>query len=411
MDEGVNSFTFSGRNRLGFQLSNQTFDERTSFTGSRTQVLKQMLEAAGVSQHDMLVMADESDLECTFDSEKTIFEGISEVVKVIDWYMDDQPDGRIVIGDAAFIKDNVATTGIYTFHRGEDVISRYVQRQIDGVYSRVCVRRDGESPLNLFAEIPFFDGWALASHRTFYQNVPDNVDDVTMERILAQYVEEMQYSGITESFEGMLRPWLQVGDIAVVTGGIAARIAGIITEIEHRYGEAGFFTRFTVTSGGVISNPDNESLVATKYVNRLGGANRQRRIMDYVNSGINTLSGTSNTGEAGAVGSIGPKGDPGDDGASAYQIWQSLGNVGSEQDFINSLVVAADPVGTIRLWPMGSAPGGWLMTDGQGISRTTFDQLYTLLGSTYGDGDGTTTFNIPTIADPVTGVSYIIKVQ
>jgi microcystin-dependent protein len=42
-----------------------------------------------------------------------------------------------------------------------------------------------------------------------------------------------------------------------------------------------------------------------------------------------------------------------------------------------------------------SAPTGYLLCDGAAISRTTFSALFALVGTTYGAGDGSTTFNIP----------------
>ena len=58
-----------------------------------------------------------------------------------------------------------------------------------------------------------------------------------------------------------------------------------MTEVKHSFGRKGFYTDFTVASGGKISDPDNPSTVATKYVNRMGGANRQRRMIDYILQG------------------------------------------------------------------------------------------------------------------------------
>lgn len=54
-------------------------------------------------------------------------------------------------------------------------------------------------------------------------------------------------------------------------------------------------------------------------------------------------------------------------------------------------------------------PSGWLACNGQAVSRTTYSQLFALIGTTYGTGDGSTTFNLPTIANVVSGVSYMIK--
>lgn len=42
-----------------------------------------------------------------------------------------------------------------------------------------------------------------------------------------------------------------------------------------------------------------------------------------------------------------------------------------------------------------SAPSGWLLCYGQAVSRTTYSALFSALGTTYGSGDGSTTFNVP----------------
>jgi microcystin-dependent protein len=53
------------------------------------------------------------------------------------------------------------------------------------------------------------------------------------------------------------------------------------------------------------------------------------------------------------------------------------------------------PVGTILTYAGASAPAGWLVCDGSAISRSTFAALYAVVGTTYGAGDGSTTFNVP----------------
>lgn len=52
-------------------------------------------------------------------------------------------------------------------------------------------------------------------------------------------------------------------------------------------------------------------------------------------------------------------------------------------------------VGMICAFAMGSAPNGWLACDGSAISRTTYANLFTAIGTTWGVGDGSTTFNLP----------------
>jgi microcystin-dependent protein len=44
---------------------------------------------------------------------------------------------------------------------------------------------------------------------------------------------------------------------------------------------------------------------------------------------------------------------------------------------------------------MNSAPTGWLATEGTAVSRSTYANLFAAIGTTYGSGDGSTTFNLP----------------
>lgn len=53
------------------------------------------------------------------------------------------------------------------------------------------------------------------------------------------------------------------------------------------------------------------------------------------------------------------------------------------------------PVGTMLEYAGSSAPTGYLMCDGSAVSRTTYASLFNVIGTTYGAGDGSTTFNVP----------------
>lgn len=56
---------------------------------------------------------------------------------------------------------------------------------------------------------------------------------------------------------------------------------------------------------------------------------------------------------------------------------------------------SAEPLGSVVAYGGTSAPSGWLLCDGTAISRTTYSDLFDIIGETYGIGDGSTTFNIP----------------
>lgn len=55
------------------------------------------------------------------------------------------------------------------------------------------------------------------------------------------------------------------------------------------------------------------------------------------------------------------------------------------------------PTGTVVQFAGDTAPNGWLICDGSAISREIYANLFELIGSTFGGGDGTTTFNIPNL--------------
>ena len=53
------------------------------------------------------------------------------------------------------------------------------------------------------------------------------------------------------------------------------------------------------------------------------------------------------------------------------------------------------PIGSVTLWTVATAPSGWLLCNGQAVSRVTYASLFAVLQETYGPGDGFTTFNVP----------------
>lgn len=57
--------------------------------------------------------------------------------------------------------------------------------------------------------------------------------------------------------------------------------------------------------------------------------------------------------------------------------------------------LAGVPIGGMMSYAGATAPTGWLLCYGQAISRTTYAALFAVIGTAYGTGDGTTTFNLP----------------
>lgn len=62
---------------------------------------------------------------------------------------------------------------------------------------------------------------------------------------------------------------------------------------------------------------------------------------------------------------------------------------------IAAAVLLASPPGVMTPYAGTTAPTGWLICDGTAVSRTTYAALFTAIGTTYGVGNGTTTFTLP----------------
>jgi microcystin-dependent protein len=97
----------------------------------------------------------------------------------------------------------------------------------------------------------------------------------------------------------------------------------------------------------------------------------------------NNVSGTGPQGPIGPVGPVGPAGPQG--------------------------LIGVAPTGAMFMWPTPTAPGGYLLCNGQSVSRTTFPGLFAILSTTFGSVDGNS-FNLPNFSDGIfpigAGASY-----
>lgn len=91
-------------------------------------------------------------------------------------------------------------------------------------------------------------------------------------------------------------------------------------------------------------------------------------------------------GPPGATGDQGPQGVPGPTGPAGPAGPEGAPGAGG-----------VAPTGTIAMWCSiaASIPAGWAQCDGSAISRTTYATLWGLVGTLWGAGDGSTTFNLP----------------
>ena len=59
------------------------------------------------------------------------------------------------------------------------------------------------------------------------------------------------------------------------------------------------------------------------------------------------------------------------------------------------------PAGTVHQFAGSAAPSGYLLCDGSAVDRSSYSALFAVIGSTYGSGDGSTTFNLPNLKGKV----------
>lgn len=78
----------------------------------------------------------------------------------------------------------------------------------------------------------------------------------------------------------------------------------------------------------------------------------------------------------------------------------TAGNIDAPLGTVDALAIRENgglivPTAAVMAYTLASAPAGWLMCDGAAVSRTTYSVLFAALGTIYGVGDGSTTFNVP----------------
>ena len=81
-------------------------------------------------------------------------------------------------------------------------------------------------------------------------------------------------------------------------------------------------------------------------------------------------------------------------------LFDASGN--PSDDFLNDIGATISPPGTIIDYAGSSVPDGWLICNGQAVNRTTYAKLFSAIGTIWGSGDGTTTFNVPNLDKRVT---------
>jgi microcystin-dependent protein len=104
--------------------------------------------------------------------------------------------------------------------------------------------------------------------------------------------------------------------------------------------------------------------------------------------------GTVSTGDPGSSAAVVNSGTGGDV-VLDFSIPEGQQGIQGIQGDIGPEGPSGAPTGSIMMFGGSSAPSGWRICDGSAVSRSTFSALFSVVGTAFGLGDGSTTFNLP----------------
>ncbi|WP_350342338.1 hypothetical protein PRVXT_001566 [Proteinivorax tanatarense] len=264
----------NGRNLMGKALKDQSFDENTVLSYKHIhEHIKDILILAGVSPYNIVVQASNVKAGYEFDPNMDYLSGIKDILKSEDnWKIEELVDGRLVAGNNSYGAFDIRST--YQFQRGSEVFSRNIVRDDMDSYRRVCVHNRGFE-IQIYKDVKAYQGWNLRGNKTLYVTIPEGTSKDDAQNYADTIAKQLEYVGKVETFTGPFRPYLLIGDEAVIIDEKGADSLGLITQIRHRFGKGGFSTEFTVDSGGQIGQGR-----LTDYISKITQQKSSSRIYD-----------------------------------------------------------------------------------------------------------------------------------
>ena len=310
------TFSLSGRNSIGYRLQQQTFDEQTEFTGNGHEVVEWIFQRAGILNY--AIGPSDASNDWVFEPGESFYSGLQKVFEIfLGWDMIELPDGTVVVGYAAW-RQQYLTNSVYQFLLGTDVVKRRTRKSADAAYTNVRVTgtdADGEELEPVYLPVSNFDHWALGATKTKHVKAADGMTQEQLQEYAEQVAADLAHIGVGENFTSPMRPWLLVGDVASISvNGWDSTDLGLITSITHRFGDSGFFTDFSVDSGGVASALTRSGTELVTRSASVNGYNRRQDLADLIGIAAKTqrniVGGTGGSGGGG--GEPGPPGPPGE---------------------------------------------------------------------------------------------------
>jgi hypothetical protein len=240
-----------GRNLIGKALKDQSFGNDNTFSFNiLTEIIRKILIDANINPYKILIENTSKKSGFTFQPNMECLVGLEEVFKAtLNWKIEELTDGAIVVGSPTYT--GFTRRDRFEFYRDKDIFGREITRDDMDSYRNVCVH-DKDFNIKIFKDVVGYIGWNLQSKKTLYVEVPDGTILEDAEAYANELANRLSNVGKIETFTGPLKPYLLIGDEAVIINKNGSEELGLITEINHRFGKVGFYTDFTVDSGGSI---------------------------------------------------------------------------------------------------------------------------------------------------------------
>lgn len=231
----------------------------------------------------------------------------------------------------------------------------------------------------------------------------------------------------------LLSPMTAVGDLIYGgVAGVASRLPGNSAATKKFLIQTGTGTDSAAPNWGTILAAD----VPTLNQNTTGSAATAAALTGNLTGDVTSLGmvtsyaatvplnkgGTGQTTKAAAFDALHPMSASGDiiyGGTAGTGTRLPKGSDGQVFTLASGLpswaTPAATPSGMISMYGAATAPTGYLLCDGTAVSRTTYAALFAVISTTYGTGDGSTTFNVPNLkgvfprgsgSQTISGISY-----
>ena len=183
-----------------------------------------------------------------------------------------------------------------------------------------------------------------------------------------------------------------------------------LNENEYTINDTNIILTLPVAKGTEIHKVVSKTVVATANDYDLLAGNDGATFTPSV-SETGDLSWTNDKGLENPT-TVNIKGADGQDGADGLgvpsggttgQVLVKKSDVDNDTEWVDYVASGGDslPIGTVFPWFTNDIPTNFLELNGQAVSRTIYSDLFELYGTTYGAGDGSTTFNLPDLSGRV----------